>query len=68
MKVECPECKESEFSVLENRYEEIDYKKGTGRVIKDLSCNCCGAVFLASMDIEINDVDIDFTVTLSKES
>lgn len=66
MKVVCPECKESEFSVLENRHEEIDYKKGTGLVIKDLSCDCCGANFLARMGIEINDVDIDSIVTLSK--
>lgn len=67
MKVVCPECKESEFSVLENRYEEIDYKKGTGRIIKELSCDYCGAIFLASMNIEINDTEIDFIVTESKE-
>ena len=67
MKVVCPECKKSEFSVLKNRYEEIDYKKGTGQIIKDLSCNCCGTIFLTRMDIEINDVDIDFIVTLLKE-
>ena len=68
MKVVCPECKESEFSILENRYEEIDYKKGTGRIIKELSCYCCGAIFLARMNIEINDTDIDFIATVSKES
>lgn len=68
MKVVCPECKESEFSILENSYEEIDYKRGTGRIIKELSCDCCGAIFLARMNIEINDTEIDFIATASKES
>ena len=67
MKVVCPECKSSELSITKNRGEEIDYKKGTGQIIKDLSCNCCGTIFLTRMDIEINDVDIDFIVTLLKE-
>lgn len=63
MKVVCPKCKESKFSVLENRCEEINYKEGTGRVIKDLSCDFCGAVFLANMNIEVSNVDIDFVIS-----
>lgn len=62
MKVVCPKCGKSEFSVRKSMSEEINYKKGTGQVIKDLACDCCGTLFLATMDIEIKDVDIDFII------
>lgn len=49
-------------------YEEIYHKKVTGWIIKDLSYDCFGAIFLTSMDIEISDVEIYFIVTESKKS
>ena len=67
MKVVCPECKSSELSITKNRGEEIDYKKGTVQIVKDLSCDCCGTLFLATMDIEITDFEAGFIIAERKE-
>lgn len=62
MNIKCCTCNNSEFTILENRIEEFDFKKGTGKLYKDLSCDSCGTIFLARMDIEITGIDIDFVI------
>lgn len=51
-------CGCSDFSTLENNYEEFYYNSGTGRVIKELECDNCRTVYRVNMEIEIKDVDM----------
>ena len=59
MQVKCRECGCNEFSLLKDIWEEINYSKGTTRVVKDLECYKCKSVFRARVELEIKEVDLD---------
>ena len=58
IKIKCKKFGCSDFSTLENNYEEFYYNSGTGRVIKELECDNCRTVYRVNMEIEIKDVDM----------
>lgn len=59
MKVVCNKCKCSEFSEVDDMYEQIDYREGKGLIVKEIQCDNCGAVFVARMDVEVTKFDLE---------
>ena len=67
MKVICPKCGKSDFSVVEYRFQTFHFNKGKNQLIKYLNCDWCGTLFLVRIEIERTDVESDFIVTQQEE-
>ena len=56
MRMECPSCKSTSISEVETINQDINYTKGTGKILSDFQCDQCEECFRVEYEIEIKEV------------